>query len=105
MAADAGRGDANGPRFRSVEPPACVTEVGQFEAALHAANQAGSAAERAQGLAEAVDLYRGELLPGCSPEWVIPERQRLAEACCRALWLTVRRPHPSAPGGGRHWTR
>ena len=31
-------------------------------------------------LTEAVELYAGELLPGCFDDWVLPERQRLAEA-------------------------
>jgi predicted ATPase/DNA-binding SARP family transcriptional activator len=41
-------------------------------------------------LAEAVALYRGELLPGFYEEWIVPERLRTAEACYEALHRLVR---------------
>ena len=34
---------------------------------------------RSQSLAAAANLYRGELLPGHYEEWLLPERERLAE--------------------------
>jgi predicted ATPase/DNA-binding SARP family transcriptional activator len=34
---------------------------------------------RAQQLATAVNLYRGDLMPACYDEWLLPERERLRE--------------------------
>jgi DNA-binding SARP family transcriptional activator len=70
-----------------VNPAACITDVAQFEAALQLAVQAGSSSgcEQALRLIQAVELYRGELLPGCFEDWVLPERQRLSEAYLQAL--------------------
>ncbi len=67
-----------------LNPAACVTDVSLFEAALQAAARAAGA-ERAQYLAEAVALYRGELLPGYFEEWILPERLRLADEHQRAV--------------------
>jgi predicted ATPase/DNA-binding SARP family transcriptional activator len=68
-----------------LNPTACTTDVQAFEAALHTAARARSSTERAERLAEAVDLCQGELLPGYFEEWILPERQRLAEAYLQAL--------------------
>jgi DNA-binding SARP family transcriptional activator len=68
-----------------LNPEACRTDVSRFEAALQAAGQAQSPAARAQQLATAASLYRGELLPGYFEAWVLPERQRLAEAFLHAV--------------------
>ena len=62
-----------------------TTDVAEFEAALQAAARARRSAEQEQRLAEAVALYRGELLPGYFEPWIMPERQRLAEAYLQAL--------------------
>src|SRR5207253_8814316 len=35
------------------------------------------------------ELYRGELLPGSFQDWILPERQRLAEAHLQALQTLV----------------
>jgi predicted ATPase/class 3 adenylate cyclase len=59
--------------------------VAEFEAALRAATRAGSRTEQVQRLTEAVALYRGELLPGYFEDWVLQERERLAEAVHQAL--------------------
>jgi predicted ATPase len=32
-----------------------------------------------QALEEALDLYRGDLLPGCYDEWILPERDRVRQ--------------------------
>src|SRR5205807_761811 len=63
-----------------LNPAACVTDVALFEAALETAQQPGSSTDRARQLATAAELYRGELLPGCHEDWILPERPRLAEA-------------------------
>src|SRR5262249_26961590 len=62
-----------------LNPAACATDVQAFEAALQSAACAGSGAERLAYLTEAAELYRGELLPGYFEDWILPERQRLAE--------------------------
>jgi predicted ATPase/DNA-binding SARP family transcriptional activator len=68
-----------------LNPAACTTDVTRFEAALAAVGRARSSAERVQHFCELVELYRGELLPGYFEEWVLPERQRLAETFFEAL--------------------
>jgi DNA-binding SARP family transcriptional activator len=65
--------------------PACDTDVARFEAILQAASRAGGPTERVRSLVEAVELYRGPLLPGYYEEWIIPERQRLEERFSQAL--------------------
>src|SRR5207237_584806 len=63
-----------------LNPSAVTTDVREFEAAVRAATQARGAAERTRLLSAAVQLYTGELLPGYFESWIIPERERLAEA-------------------------
>jgi predicted ATPase/DNA-binding SARP family transcriptional activator/class 3 adenylate cyclase len=72
-----------------LNPAACTTDVAAFEAALQAASRAGGT-ECLQRLEEAVTLYRGELLPGYFEEWLMLERQRLAEAFSQALEQLIR---------------
>ena len=52
-------------------------DVAEFEAAVKAAERV-TGADRAGRLAEALDLYRGELLPGYHEEWIQSERERLS---------------------------
>src|SRR5437879_1616243 len=68
-----------------LNPVAAVTDVAQFAAAIQAAERSGNADGRAEPLAEAVELYQGELLPGFFDDWILPERRRLAEAYLSAL--------------------
>jgi DNA-binding SARP family transcriptional activator len=65
-------------RCVQLNPAAVSTDVAAFEAAAAAARRAGGAGERVQRLAEALDQYRGELLPGYYEDWIVPEQQRLA---------------------------
>jgi predicted ATPase/DNA-binding SARP family transcriptional activator/Tfp pilus assembly protein PilF len=64
---------------------AVATDVADFRAALQAASGAGTSTERAQALASAVELYRGELLPGYFEDWILQERQWLSERYLQAL--------------------
>lgn len=48
-----------------------------FEDALAQAERARDSAAVRQALTKAVTLYRGDLLPGCYDEWILPERDRL----------------------------
>lgn len=54
-------------------------DVATFDASMARAGQAAGAAEAVAALREAVDLYRGDLLPGCYDEWVEGARQRLLD--------------------------
>jgi hypothetical protein len=72
-----------------LNPAACVTDVARFEAARQVAARAGSSTEKEARLIEAVELHRGELLPGYFEEWILPERQRLAERYLQAYLQLV----------------
>jgi len=57
-----------------------VLDVAEFEGALGEAARAEGRGDRAGqrlALQAAVDLYRGDFLPGCYDEWLLPERERL----------------------------
>jgi predicted ATPase/DNA-binding SARP family transcriptional activator len=62
-----------------------ATDVTDYEAALQSAAHASSSTERARWLSQAVELYGGELLPGYFEDWVLQERQWLAERYFQAL--------------------
>jgi DNA-binding SARP family transcriptional activator len=49
------------------------------------AEQARSPVAARTALEETVTLYRGDLLPGCYDEWILPERERLRQAFLGAL--------------------
>src|SRR5262249_46571809 len=68
-----------------LHPEAVTTDVGEFETALRRAATAGSGRERMLFLADAAELYGGELLPGYYDEWCLMERERLAETYLRTL--------------------
>lgn len=67
-----------------LNPAAVTTDVCEFEAALRVAAITRSEIEHVQRLVEAIDLYRGELLLGYYEDWLLQERERLAEAYLRA---------------------
>ena len=82
--------DARTVQWRADAP--YTLDVDQFENALHrAAGLTDNPATQATMLAEAVACYRGDLLPSCYDEWIIPERERLRQAFIKALeslvWL------------------
>ncbi|MCI0645594.1 MAG: tetratricopeptide repeat protein, partial [Chloroflexi bacterium] len=63
-------------------------DVAEFEHALAQAEEADRAEDRARlrvALQAAVALYRGDLLPGCYDEWLLPERERLRQMITAAL--------------------
>lgn len=68
-----------------LNPEVVTTDVAAFEAALNSAECSESPTERASHLAEAVEGYGGELLPGYYADWVLQEREWLAERYFRAL--------------------
>ncbi|HET7091364.1 MAG TPA: BTAD domain-containing putative transcriptional regulator [Anaerolineae bacterium] len=53
-------------------------DVDEFEKAIQQA-------QSPESLQEAVNLYRGELLPGCYDDWILPERERLKQEFCAVL--------------------
>jgi predicted ATPase/DNA-binding SARP family transcriptional activator/class 3 adenylate cyclase len=70
--------------FVQLSPTAVSTDVARFQALLKEA-RAGPVEEQSRCLAAAVELYRGELLPGQFQEWVLAERRRLEEEFVQAL--------------------
>ncbi len=63
-------------------------DVATFEAALEraaAAQQRADTAAEHSALEQAVTAYRGDLLPGCYDDWLLPERERLRQAFTGAL--------------------
>lgn len=68
-----------------LNPLATTTDVAAFEAALDEATRVGKEAERAHRLAQAIERYRGELLPGYYEDWITQERERLAGAYFAAM--------------------
>jgi DNA-binding SARP family transcriptional activator len=53
-------------------------DVADFQLAVVQAQQ-GSPSEQVAALARAVDLYAGDLLPNCYDDWILPEREQLAQ--------------------------
>jgi predicted ATPase/DNA-binding SARP family transcriptional activator len=73
-----------------VNPDAVTTDVAEFEAAVAASARARSDLERSSLLEEAVEAYSGELLPGYVEEWVLQERERLAEQFLQTIGQLIR---------------
>jgi predicted ATPase/DNA-binding SARP family transcriptional activator/class 3 adenylate cyclase len=63
-----------------LNPAAVAVDVAEFEATLRAAEQLAEGVPRIPVLARAAEIYSGELLPGFYDDWVLPERERLAQA-------------------------
>jgi two-component SAPR family response regulator len=60
-------------------------DVLDFERAVAQAAQAKNSTAVRGALEETVSLYRGDLLPSCYDEWILPERERLRQAFLEAL--------------------
>jgi predicted ATPase/DNA-binding SARP family transcriptional activator len=67
-----------------LNPDAVVTDVAVFDAALREAGRSADS-DRSHPLVQAVESYGGELLPGGLEDWVLQERQWLAERYYQAL--------------------
>ena len=63
----------------------CWVDVTEFETHLRGAGSAADADEQVWHLEQAVALYGGDLLPSCYSDWLLAERERLAQAYDRAL--------------------
>jgi predicted ATPase/DNA-binding SARP family transcriptional activator len=77
------------PLSVQLNPTVVSTDVAEFEARLRAPRGEERTAVRRERLAGAVDLYRGELLPGHGESWVLGERARLSESYFEALQRLV----------------
>ena len=62
----------------ALNPEAFTSDVAAFEGRLAQSAKTAEPDERLRLLAEAVALYKGELLPGYDADWILPERERLA---------------------------
>jgi len=60
-------------------------DVADFDGALIRAEQARDPGTTHEALEEAAALYRGDLLPSCYDDWIVPERERLRQAFAEAL--------------------
>src|SRR5437870_1463456 len=83
--------DAHLLHWHPVTP--CHLDVAQFEEALTLADAATRRNDQhalQAALAQADSLYRGELLPGCYDEWILPERDRLRQGHLQVLEQLLR---------------
>jgi DNA-binding SARP family transcriptional activator len=76
-------------------------DVADFEGALAQAERAGDPATMQAFLEQAVVLYKGDLLPSCYDDWILPERERLRQRFTQALEKLIRsledqRAYPTA---------
>jgi DNA-binding SARP family transcriptional activator len=79
----------------------CWLDVADFEYYLQQARTAASSDCQVQDLERAAALYSGELLPGCYSDWLLIERERLAQAYAAArerlaALYEARRDYPTA---------
>src|SRR5713226_2127669 len=78
--------DAQMLHWHPVTP--CHLDVAEFEQTLtlaDAATQRNDQHALQDALEQADSLYRGELLPGCYDEWILPERERLRQRHLQVL--------------------
>src|SRR5213596_3748765 len=71
----------------------CHLDVAEFQQALTLADAATRQHDQhalQAALEQADSLYRGELLPGCYDEWILPERERLRQRHLQALEQLLR---------------
>jgi DNA-binding SARP family transcriptional activator len=105
--------DASGQSLQWRPDSPYILDVADFEAALSRAEQAGQKNDLAavrQGLEQAVALYKGDLLPSCYDDWIIPAREGLRQAYLSTLERLVRmleegRDYPSAISYAQHLLR
>jgi predicted ATPase/DNA-binding SARP family transcriptional activator len=74
-----------------LNPEAFTTDAAEFEQELARASGAAGRPEQIVFLTQAVDLYRGDLLPGYDADWIVAERERFAALHQEALRRLIRR--------------
>jgi predicted ATPase/DNA-binding SARP family transcriptional activator/class 3 adenylate cyclase len=72
-----------------LNPEAYTTDVAAFESLLQSASRPDTRTSRIERLQEAVELYRGDLLPGYFEEWCLLQRGALRERYLQALHQLV----------------
>jgi DNA-binding SARP family transcriptional activator/predicted ATPase len=78
--------DAQRLQWRSDAP--FTLDASDFECAVAKAHEAAASGDLTlaqKALQEAVALYRGDLLPGCYDDWILPERERLHQVFLEAM--------------------
>jgi DNA-binding SARP family transcriptional activator/tetratricopeptide (TPR) repeat protein len=83
--------DAHLLHWHPVTP--CHLDVAEFEQTLALADAATRQHDQhalQDALEQADSLYRGELLPGCYDEWILPERDRLRQRYLQVLEQLLR---------------
>src|SRR5438105_470348 len=78
--------DAHLLHWHPVTP--CHLDVAEFEQTLTLADETARRNDQhalQDALEQADNLYRGELLPGCYDEWILPERERLRQRHLQVL--------------------
>lgn len=68
-----------------LNPDLVETDIGEFDRTMSESRKRSSPAEQASLLRRAVDLYRGDLLPGFDEDWIVQERLRLEDLYVAAL--------------------
>lgn len=68
-----------------LNPGVVQTDVDRFEQTLRAAERPGESVEERRLLRQGIAQYGEGLLPDCDAEWLLPERERLAQRCLQAL--------------------
>ncbi len=68
-----------------INPNTVTTDVAEFEFALKTSEKTANLSEKIIALERAMELYGGEFLPGFYEDWVIAERERLAQYFLDAL--------------------
>ena len=74
-------------QWQAITDASWTLDVLDLEQALAQAEQAEKARDRTsmrQALEQVARLYRGDLLPGCYDEWILPERDRLHQMYLQA---------------------
>jgi DNA-binding SARP family transcriptional activator/tetratricopeptide (TPR) repeat protein len=69
--------------------PTFSLDVLEFKHLLNQAQETTNRARTRQWLMQAVEHYRGELLPGCYDDWILPERERLNQSYVHLLHQLV----------------
>lgn len=77
----------------ALNPVAVTTDVAEFATALKTAAEPVSDAISAQLLRDAVEPYRGDLLPGYYEDWILTEQRYLQRLCFQAIDQLVRSRH------------
>src|SRR5438105_8712057 len=83
--------DAHLLHWHPVTP--CHLDVAEFEQTLTLADETARRNDQhalQDALEQADSLYRGELLPGCYDEWILPERDRLRQGHLQVLEQLLR---------------